>query len=464
MCPAQEVAINRSKRQTLMKTRKFSVVTLGCSKNSVETEFLKSSLKTCGYEEVDEEDAEIIVVNTCGFIQAAKEESIETILHLAMYKEEGRCRLLIVAGCMAQRYHQELHAELPEIDGVIGLSHHKDLPFFVSEAEKGKKPCVAGGLPLVFREERHRADAKGPSAYMQISDGCDNFCAYCAIPSIRGRYRSRPIESLLKEARYLIGGGVREIVLIGQDTAFYGGDFNGKSQIDRLLTKLGDLDELAWIRLLYCQPQHITEQFIELVATNNKVCPYLDIPFQHASKRVLANMNRSGCGDEYLELISRIRSEIPGIALRTSMIIGFPGETEKDFEELLQFIEAAGMDYVGLFEYSREENTASAVMPDQIPDEVVRERFRIVSDLRDGLALARCRSMVGKNKQVLIESMIDDEQADGSCFQGRAIDQAPEIDGEVQLKGDGNCLTIGDIIEVKLNQADFYHFEGEPIV
>ena len=437
---------------------KFSVVTLGCPKNKVESEFIKDSLEKHGYQAADAKESEIIIVNTCGFIQAAKEEAIETILDFARFKKEGRCRLLIVAGCMAQRYHRELYAELPEVDGIIGISHHSKLPSYIVEMARGKRLRKAGPMPRVYSEERARGVPEGPSAYLQISDGCDNACAYCAIPLIRGRYRSRSIQSLMSEAENLAAHGVKEIVLIGQDTAFYGADTGSGPQIGLLLDRLSSLEGLEWIRLLYCQPQNVTDELVRAIADNPKVCPYLDIPFQHAGKRVLSSMNRNGDADQYMRLIDNVRRRIPDIALRTSLIIGFPGETDRDFEELLGFIEKAGLDYIGLFEYSREEKTAAARMPDQIPDEIVRERFRAVSDLSDRIAFDKCRAMLGKKSQVLLE------EAGQAYFCGRSNRQAPEIDGEVLVKKDGNSLKIGDIIDTKIVQADLYSFEGEPIV
>ncbi len=440
----------------------FSVVTMGCPKNSVETEFLEGTLQEHGYKNVDLAEARIIIINTCGFIEAAKEESIETVLSLAVYKEIGSCEYLIVTGCLAQRYHKALLREIPEIDGVIGLSHQKELPFYIEQVIKGKKPCIAGSLPSDYIEKRQRNISGNPSAYLQISDGCDNFCAYCAIPMIRGGYRSRSLESLLQEARNLVACGVKEIVLIGQDTAAYGSDIYDAPKTDQLLKELENVDGLEWIRLLYCQPKNLSDQLIETIAESPKVCSYLDIPFQHASKRILKEMKRAGNPDLYLKLVERIRNQIPDVALRTSFIIGFPGESDKDFAELMRFMEDANFDYVGLFEYSPEENTVAANLPDRVPSELIRERIRIISGLRDGLAIERGKSYLGRKVQVLLESDLGGKD-ESNCyyFQGRTVYQAPDIDGEIEIKVEGDRLGIGHIIQARISQVDVYDFRGE---
>ncbi len=428
----------------------------------METEFLEGSLQRHGYKITNLDDAQIIIVNTCGFIETAKQESIDTILQLAKRKEDCNCNALIVTGCLAQRYREVLLKEMPEVDGAIGISHLRDMHLYVSEIVKGKRICKAGSLPSRYSEDRIRNIPDKPSAYMQISDGCDNFCTYCAIPMIRGIYRSRSIKSLLSEAKDLIAHGVKEIVLIGNDTGCYGHDIYGKPKIDSLIKELANLEELEWIRVLYCQPHNLSDKLIGTIASSHKVCPYVDIPFQHASKRILTKMGRRGDSKEYLELIERMRSQIPDVAIRTSFIVGFPGEADRDFEELIRFVEEAGFDYIGLFEYSSEEDTVAHDLPNEVPKEIVRERFRVISDLRDLIALNKGKLFLGKKVQVLLESILGEE--DGlkhTCYQGRTIYQAPEIDGETQVKADRNGLKIGDIVEAKINKVDIYDFEGE---
>lgn len=446
----------------LLEKPTFSVVTLGCAKNVVETEFIEGSLKKKGYKITNLDDAQIIIVNTCGFIEAAKEESIETILELARYKEEYNCKALIVTGCFAQRYPQDILEEMPEVDGVIGLSHVQKLSSYISEILNGKRICKVGLLPSSYNESRIRNLSGKPFAYLQISDGCNNFCTYCAIPIIRGRYRSRSFDSLLSEAKNLVSNGVKEIVLIGQDTSCYGVDIYGKLKLDILLNELANLEELKWIRLLYCQPQNFSDELIAVISSNYKVCPYVDIPLQHASKKILKKMGRKGDCEEYLKLIEKIRSQIRDVAIRTSFIIGFPGESDKDFDELMQFIEEVQFDYIGLFEYSTEENTVAYDLPNHVPKEVVRERFSIISDLRDTITLHKGRSFLGRKVQVLVENISEHDSGQNSlCYRGRTIYQAPEIDGEIIVKTLGTKLHIGDIVGARLKSVDLYDFEGE---
>lgn len=440
----------------------FTVVTLGCAKNTVETEFIEGSMQEVGYRRTSIDEADVIIVNTCGFIKSAKEESIETILELASCKEDGSCRALIVTGCLAQRYPDELFEEIPEVDGIIGISELKDLASYVSEILGGKRIRQTGIMPVYYEEKRIRNIWPGPSAYMQISDGCDNSCTYCAIPIMRGRYRSRSLDSLLSEAKGLLAHGVKEIVLIGQDTSCYGKDIYGKAMTEVLIEGLASLEELEWIRILYCQPQNFSDALIEAFATNDKICPYIDVPFQHASNKILTKMGRRGHCEDYLKLIQRIRDQMPDVALRTSFIVGFPGENDRDFSELMQFVEEIEFDYTGLFEYSPEDNTAAQALPNHVPRELVRERYRMVSDLRDTLALHRGRSYLGRRIQVLVEDMVEEQGALGSLYyQGRAIFQAPEIDGEIRIKSPGKKLCTGDIVEVIIKNGDIYDFEGE---
>jgi len=440
----------------------FRVLTLGCAKNEVETEFIEGSLKSEGLRIADLEDAQIIIVNTCGFIEAAKEESIEAIFEAAKNKKEGSCNALIVTGCLAQRYPEALFEEIPEVDGIIGLSHVENLSSYIKEILNGKRICKAGSLSSHYKENRVRNVTEKPYAYLQIADGCDNSCTYCAIPMIRGRYRSRSLDSLLAEAGTLLAEGVKEIVLIGQDTACYGIDLYGERKLSSLICELGKLDELRWIRLLYCQPQNFSDRLMGVIADNPKVCHYVDIPLQHASKKILGKMGRKGDRTEYLKLIGRIRKKIPDVAIRTSLILGFPGESDEDFEELMLFVEEAGFDYIGLFEYSAEENTVACNLPNHVPKEVVRERFAAMSDLRDAAAQQKRQSYLGRKSKMLVES-ISRQKSDSKVTdcRGRTPFQAPEIDGEIRAKTVGTKLSVGDIVDVELKTIDDYDFEGE---
>jgi len=450
--------VSSSKR--MKKT--FGLVTLGCAKNDVESDFIRGSLEELGYEYSDLERAQVIIVLACGFIESAKEESIETILELGKHKKEGKYETLIVTGCLAQRYCESLYKEIPEADGIIGLSHVGDIGKYLSDILEGKRISKAGQMPRLYQEKRNRSHVNGSSAYLQISDGCDNRCTYCAIPLIRGKYRSRSIESLVAEARMLTDQGVREIVLIGQDIAAFGFDNKAQLHLDVLLNELENLDELKWIRLLYCQPQNVTDDLIEKAACSSKICPYFDIPFQHASKSILERMGRKGNAEDYLKLIGKARELIPDIAVRTSFIVGFPGETEEEFNELVRFIECADLDYIGLFEYSAEEGTKAYGLPGHIAREEIRDRMRAVADIRDKLAIKKGNANIGRKVQVLVENIEGNSNDVGDIrYQGRTKYQAPEVDGETMIINAGDRLKIGDIVKVRITSANGYDLEGE---
>lgn len=444
------------------RNKTFGLLTLGCAKNNVESDFIRGSLEELGYEYSDLEGAQVIIVLTCAFTESAKEESIETILELGQCKREGRCETLIVTGCLAQRYCESLYKEIPEADGIIGLSHINDIGKYLSDILEGERISKAGQMPRSYQEKRSRSHATGPSAYLQISDGCDNRCTYCAIPLIRGQYRNRSIESLVTEAEHLVGQGVKEIVLIGQDIAAYGMEYKAQPHLEILLDELEQLDKLEWIRILYCQPKSIMDELIEKVAGSSKICPYFDIPFQHASKGILKKMGRKGDGEEYLKLIDKVRALIPDAAIRTSFIIGFPGETEEDFEELIRFIECVDLDYIGLFEYSAEEGTKAYEFLGRVAREVIRDRMRAVADIRDNLAIKKGNASIGRKVQVLVENIEgNNNEMENTCYQGRTKYQAPEVDGEIMVINAGDGLKVGDIVEAKITNANGYDLEGE---
>jgi ribosomal protein S12 methylthiotransferase len=410
---------------------KIGLVSLGCPKNLVDSEQMLGALTSAGYEIVaDQSEAEVIVVNTCGFIQSAKEESIETILDMTRLKESGRCKSVVVTGCLAQRYAEQLSDEMPEVDAFIGIDGIALLPEVVANTLAGHKVVNAQAPSTDWTEPESRVrTTQAWTAYLKISDGCDNRCSYCAIPDIRGGYRSRPFEYVLADARQLAADGVKEIVLVGQDITRYGDDI-GASLVS-LLRELARIDGPHWLRLMYCYPTRISDELIELIAAEPKIAKYMDIPVQHAVEDVLKRMNRRGSGEEYLALIRRIRSACPDIALRTSLIVGFPGETRDDFRQLLDFVQEARFDRAGVFEYSREEGTPAARMTGHV-DSATRQRRRdtlMRAQQRISLELNRC--IVGREMDVLIEQ----QAQDGECASGRSYRDAPGVDGVVLVNG-----------------------------
>jgi ribosomal protein S12 methylthiotransferase len=440
-------------------TIKVGLVSLGCPKNLVDSEIMLGLLKESGFLITNREnEADAIIINTCSFIDDAKEESIKTILELARLKEEGVCRALLVAGCLAQRYHRELMEEMPEIDGFIGTGAVNDAPALVRQALKGEK---------AFRVDRpgylHTAtDPKilaTPSytAYLKISEGCDNRCSYCTIPLVRGSFRSREMEDILNEAALMVKQGTKELILVAQDTTRYGLDLYGRPSLDRLLERLAGLPGLAWIRLLYTYPTLISDQLIKIMAEQEKVCRYLDIPLQHASDTVLKRMKRQGSNAEILQLIAKLRAEIPGIILRSSFIVGFPGETEEDFEELLSFMTRIQFDRVGVFTYSREEGTPAASMPDQVPEETKIARRDKAMSHQQKISRENNRRKIGTELLVLVE-----EKNTGRTYTGRTEGDAPGIDGKVRFTSESN-LQPGDFVKVLITAAQPYDLSGKRV-
>lgn len=416
-------------------TVKVGLVSLGCAKNLVDSEVMLGLLGQAGFAiTTDELDADVLIVNTCGFIGPAKEESIEAILKLARAKKEGRCHALIVAGCLGQRYGRELVAEIPEIDAIVGTGEVGNIAGIVGEVLAGRSILAVGRPEYLYDHTAPRLLATpGYTAYLKIAEGCDNRCSYCVIPDLRGRYRSRRPESVLQEARILAGAGVREIILVAQDTTRYGQDLGGRPLLPDLLRRLGSIDGLCWIRVLYAYPSRITPELIEVLANEERVCKYLDIPVQHASPRVLREMNRPDDPERVLEVIRRLREAVPGIALRTSLIVGFPGETERDFQRLLDFLGEARFDHAGVFVYSREEDTPAGARADQVPEEIKRERYRLAMFLQRRIARERARSLVGNEVEVLVEKASKQER----CI-GRTYRDAPETDGRIHVAGPGS--------------------------
>ena len=438
---------------------KISMVSLGCPKNLVDAEVMLGFLDREGYEiTTDEKDADIIIVNTCSFIKEAKQESIDAILDLADRKHDGRCRLLIVTGCLPQRYQEELCQELPEVDIFIGTGDYPRIAEIIAEKRGTSEQLRYIGDPnFVYDEDSPRLQSTPIySAYLKIAEGCSNRCSYCLIPSLRGAFRSRPMDAVVEEARRLVTGGAREINIVAQDVTRYGRDLEDGASLEELIRKLAEIEDLHWIRLLYAYPDGITDGLIRVIRDEKKVCKYLDIPLQHISDPILSKMNRRSTSGEIRALIARLRQEIPDIALRTSLIVGFPGETEDDFRQLLHFVEETRFDRLGVFCYSREEGTPAADMADQISERVKRERYKKLMTAQGRLSFKRNRSLVGKVEEVIVEGYSEETEL---LLKGRSSRQAPDIDGQVYITA-GNAR-VGDIVRLKITDSSDYDLIGE---
>ena len=433
--------------------KKVGMVSLGCAKNRVDSEVILGTLKEAGYEIVsDPAEAEIIFVNTCGFIEPAKEESIEAIFEMAKYKETGRLKKLFVTGCLAQRYIDDLYREMPEVDGFMGVADYTRLLEMMQEAEAGGRPRYVCDGERFFHAERVLT-TPAYSAYVKISDGCDNRCSYCAIPLIRGPYHSRPFDSIVEECRELAARGVTEITLIAQDTSRYGNDFpEGKLLLPELLEAVSAIEGVHWVRVLYCYPDTTDDRLLDAIANLPKVAPYVDLPLQHIDGPLLKRMNRRGSPEWIKSRISACKAR--GLTTRTTMIVGFPGETEEAFRELLQFVKEARFDRLGAFTYSPEEGTPGAEMPDQVDEEVKQRRLDELMTLQQGISLEENTARVGEICEVLCEG------AEEGMFVGRSIREAPESDGVIRFTA-AREVAPGEYLNVKITKADAYDLFGE---
>ena len=435
-------------------------ISLGCDKNLVDSEVMLGLLDKKGYQIVDsEEDADIIVVNTCCFIHDAKEESIQTILEMAEYKKEGKLKALIVTGCLAQRYQQEIIDEIPEVDAVLGTTSYDHIVEAVEEALAGNGHVVledVDALPDV--KEKRLVTTGGHYAYMKIAEGCDKHCTYCIIPKLRGNYRSVPMEKLLAEAKDLAAQGVKELILVAQETTVYGKDLYGEKSLHKLLRELCKISGIQWIRILYCYPEEIYDELIQTIKEENKVCHYLDLPIQHASDAVLKRMGRRTSKAQLVEIIEKLRKEIPDISLRTTLITGFPGETQEQHEELKDFVDEMEFDRLGVFTYSSEEDTPAATMTEQIPEEVKEDRQAELMELQQEIAFDLAEDMVGREVLVMIEGKVADENA----YVGRTYKDAPNVDGLIFINTDEELMS-GDFARVRVTGALEYDLIGELI-
>lgn len=435
-------------------------VSLGCDKNLVDTEVMLGLLASRGHKMVDiEENADVIVINTCCFIHDAKEESIQTILEMAEYKKAGSCKALIVTGCLAQRYKQEIIDEIAEVDAVLGTTSYDKIVEAIDEALAGHTSVEMtdiDALPLV--ESKRLVTTGGHFAYLKIAEGCDKHCTYCIIPKIRGNFRSVPIERLLKEAEDLVAQGVKEIILVAQETTLYGKDLYGEKSLHKLLRELCKISGLRWIRILYCYPEEITDELIQVIKEEDKICNYLDLPIQHASDGILKRMGRRTSKEQLVEIIGKLRKEIPDIAIRTTLITGFPGETQEQHEELMEFVDEMEFDRLGVFTYSPEEDTPAAVMPDQIPEDVKEDRQAELMELQQEIAFDLAEEMIGREVLVMIEGKVADENA----YVGRTYKDAPNVDGLIFVESEEELMS-GDFARVRITGALEYDLMGEII-
>ena len=440
---------------------KFALISLGCSKNLVDSEnFIGILVNKKGFEVTSElNEADMIIVNTCGFIGDAKKESIETILEVSELKETGNLKKIIVTGCLAQRYAEEILKELPEVDAVIGTGEIDKIEKVVDEILNDKHPVETSSMDFLANANTDRIlTTASHTAYLKISEGCDRRCTYCIIPQLRGRLRSRTIEDILVEANNLVKSGVRELNLLSQETTEYGIDLYKEKSLAKLMKELVKIEDLKWLRTYYMYPDSVTDELIQVMKTEDKICKYFDIPIQHVSDSILQNMGRAKTGAHLKEILYRIRKEIPNATFRTSVIVGFPGETQENFEELRDFLEEFQFDYVGVFKYSREEDTKAYDMDNQVPEEIKEERWVELTNLQSKIAENKNRAMLGQTVEVMIDGVSTESEY---LLEGRTKGQALEIDGKV-LTNDGTAKP-GEIVKVKLEQNFDYDFIG-PIV
>jgi len=435
-------------------------VSLGCDKNLVDSEMMITSLRKNGFVLTDDiEEADVIVVNTCCFIGDAKEESINALIEMGGYKD-GRCKLLVAAGCLAQRYHNEIKEDIPEVDLIVGTMGYEDLSDKINEALEGTgvleslKDIDYLPTPLTDRDSM----SGGYYAYLKIAEGCDKCCTYCVIPKVRGHYRSVPMDNLIAQAKHLVNNGAKELILVAQETTLYGKDIYGEKSLPKLLDELSKIDELKWIRILYCYPEEITDELIDAIKRNPKVCNYLDMPIQHGADDVLRRMGRWTNREQIENTVSKLRKEIPDIVLRTTLITGFPGETEEDFEQLKEFVEKMQFDRLGVFTYSREEDTPAAEMVEQIEEEIKASRRDEIMQIQQDIAFDKSNSRVGEIYEVMIEGKLPEE----GVYIARTYMDAPDVDGYVFIQSDYN-FDSGDFVKVEITRSDEYDLIGEII-
>ncbi len=437
---------------------KILFISLGCDKNLVDTEMMLGMLVQRGYTITDDEaQADVAVVNTCCFINDAKQESINTLLEMAELKKSGSIKALVAAGCLAQRYSREIQEEIPEVDAIVGTTAIDAIADTIDMALMGN---VKNHIEDINRkpvyDKKRIVTTGGHFAYLKIAEGCDKHCSYCIIPKVRGNYRSIPMESLIKEACELVEFGVKELILVAQETTLYGVDLYGKKSLSELLHRLCEIKGLYWIRILYCYPEEITDELIETIKTEDKICHYLDIPIQHASDRILKRMGRRTTREDLINIIRKLRTQIPDICLRTTLITGFPGETEEDHESLISFIDEMEFDRLGVFQYSPEEDTPAAEFANQVSDEIKADRQADLMELQQEIAYEKAEAMEGMRLTVMVEGKVPDENA----YVARSYKDAPNVDGFVFIQTARELMT-GDFVRVRITGAYEYDLIGE---
>lgn len=438
---------------------RVGMVSLGCPKNQVDAERMLYLLRNDGYELVsDAALSDVVIINTCGFIESAKKEAIETILEFCTLKQEGRIKAVIITGCLAERYKDEILKEIPEVDAVVGIGSNEKICGIIKDVCKNEVITSYGSKESLCFDDKRIISTPGSFAFIKIAEGCDNCCTYCAIPSIRGKFRSREIDDIVKEAENIAAQGFTELVVVAQDTTRYGEDIYGEPKLAELLNRLCEVDGLKWIRTLYMYPERITDELISTIANQEKLVKYLDIPIQHCNSEVLKRMNRTGNKQGLVDLIERIRSRIPGVVLRTTILTGFPGETDEQFEELCEFVRDARFERLGCFAYSQEEGTAAAEFPNQIEENIKERRCEIIYDMQMRISDEFNQSLLGDELEVVVEGF--DRYAE--CFFGRSYMDAPDIDGKVFFTSK-NRLSLGEYVKVKVNDILDYDLLGEQI-
>ncbi|QZY56808.1 30S ribosomal protein S12 methylthiotransferase RimO [Crassaminicella profunda] len=437
---------------------KVAIESLGCSKNLVDSEVMMGLLSQYDFEITkDEYEADIIIVNTCGFIESAKQESIDTIVELGTLKINGNCKLLVVTGCLAERYSKELIEELPEVDAVIGTGNYPEIIKVIDDTLKGKKVVKSGNINIEISEDLPRILSTPKfMGYLKIAEGCDNCCTYCIIPKLRGNYRSRKMEYIINEAQIMAQKGVKEMILIAQDTSRYGIDLYKEYKLPELLRKLAQIEGIEWIRILYCYPDKISDELINVIAEEKKICKYIDMPIQHCNDEILKRMNRATRKEHILQVIQKLRNKIPNMHIRTSLIVGFPGETKEQFEELKTFVEDVKFDRLGVFTYSKEEDTPAAKLKGQISEDIKEERRDEIMAIQKEVSFQKNMEKIGNIYDILIEEKIDEEDV----YVGRTAYDAPEVDGIVYVNST-KLLIIGDLVKVKITDTLEYDLLGE---